>query len=165
MDHCQREPNIGYFSCQYAHAQLRSSENFWSPECISHTQTNAQHHQMHDPPDVHKHSPSHFHTHAHTLHIHTCEQNTLYVYTVVILLVYPVYIYTGGMHSHTWSWIFVLETASVSLHSAPIHSDQPYPNVMHGISLSSVKVQWHHSWISWGCLFLKYQLSWLENSS
>ena len=36
------------------------------------------------PPDVHKHSPSHFHTHAHTLHTHTCVQNTLHVYAVCI---------------------------------------------------------------------------------
>ena len=102
-------------------------------------------------------------THTHTLYIRTHVYRihcmyTLYVYAVV----YAVYIHKGVMHSHTWSWIFVLETASVSLHSAPIHSNQPYPNVMQGMCLSSVKVQWHHSWISWGCLFLKYLL---ENCS
>ena len=152
-----------------ASTHTRTAQNFWKflvPWMhISRTQTNAQHHQMHDPPwrpQTLAQSLPHTRTHEYT-YKHTCVENTLYVYAVVYAVC--IHIYGHAFTSHTWSWIFVLETPSVSLHSAPIHSNQPYPNVMQGISLSSVKVQWHHSWISWGCIFLKYQLSWIENCS
>ena len=101
------------------------------------------------PPDVHKHSPSHFPTHAHThthtlVHTHTRIHEYMYKHTCV---------YIRGPHAFTHLELNICtwDAKCQFTQCASMHSNHPYPNVMQRISLSSRKVGWqHHSWISWG---------------